>query len=344
MQTYLVGNGPVGIVARGGVVWTANSIDGTVSRIPMDGAGITTLPAGPEPSQIIAAGASLWVASHATGAITTIATAGSTPRRSLRIGVLPAGLASAREGVWVATTFDPAAHRGGTLKLVGDAPKGIDPNDAVINVQSSWLLNGTYDGLVGFEHAAGAQGALIVPDLAVALPDISADGRTYTFQLRPGLRWSTGARVTVDDVRRGLERGVLIAPGIFGAEIAGANRCTKRRCRISGISVDAAARTVRITLVHPDAGFLNLLTGTYTVPAATPLTTHDRRIVAATGPYQIDRYVPGRTLVMSRNPYFHEWSHAAQPAGYPSRITYRILRCRPDGASGRSGRCGARRR
>ena len=329
VQTYSVGNGPVAIVARGGNVWTANSIDGTVSRIPVVGGGVITLAAGPEPSQIIAAGRYLWVASHATGAITALAPTGSAPPRPLQIGGLPAGLASARDGVWVATTFDPAAHRGGTLKLVGQSPLGIDPNDAVVNVEASWLLNATYDSLVGFEHASGAQGALIVPDLAVALPDISADGRTYTFQLRAGLRWSTGAPVTVDDIRRGLERAVLTFPQVLGAEIGGASTCSTRRCRISGISIDAAAHTVRITLVHPDAGFLNLLTGTFAVPAATPLGTHHRRIVPATGPYRIDRYVPGRIVEWSRNPYFHEWSHAAQPAGYPSRITYRILGADP---------------
>ena len=325
VQTYPVGNGPVGIVARRDAVWVANSIDGTLSRIPVNGAAITTVPAGPEPSEIISAGRSLWVASHATGVITAIAAAGSTPPRSLRIGNLPAGLASAHDGIWVATTFDPAAHRGGTLRLVGDAPLGIDPSDALVNPEASWLLNGTYDSLVGYEHEGGAQGALIVPDLAVALPDVSADGRTYAFQLRPGLRWSTGAPVTVDDIRRGLQRAVLAGPEIFSPEIVGAGRCSTLRCRISGISTDAAARTIRITLVHPDAGFLDSLTSTYAVPAATPLATNDRRIVAATGPYQVDRYVPGRIVELSRNPYFHEWSHAAQPAGYPSRITYRIL-------------------
>ena len=92
VQTYPVGNGPVGIVARGAAVWTANSIDGTVSRIPVDGGGITTLAAGSEPAQIIAAGRFLWVASHATGVITAIAATGSAPPRPVRIGVLPAGL------------------------------------------------------------------------------------------------------------------------------------------------------------------------------------------------------------------------------------------------------------
>ena len=35
----------------------------------------------------------------------------------------------------------------------------------------------------------------------------------------------------------------------------------------------------------------------------------------------ITRYVAGRELRLVRNPYFHEWSAAAQPSGYPDRIT-----------------------
>ena len=33
-------------------------------------------------------------------------------------------------------------------------------------------------------------------------------------------------------------------------------------------------------------------------------------------------YNPNRSCVMVRNPYFKQWSKAAQPAGYPDEITY----------------------
>ena len=35
----------------------------------------------------------------------------------------------------------------------------------------------------------------------------------------------------------------------------------------------------------------------------------------------ITRYVAGRELRLVRNPHFHEWSAAAQPSGYPDRVT-----------------------
>ena len=43
----------------------------------------------------------------------------------------------------------------------------------------------------------------------------------------------------------------------------------------------------------------------------------------ATGPYMFASDTP-RQVTLVRNPYFHEWSHAAQPDGYPDRIVWRI--------------------
>ena len=44
----------------------------------------------------------------------------------------------------------------------------------------------TNDGLLSFKRVGGADGATLVPDLASALPEVSADGLTYRFPLREG--------------------------------------------------------------------------------------------------------------------------------------------------------------
>ncbi len=41
-----------------------------------------------------------------------------------------------------------------------------------------------------------------------------------------------------------------------------------------------------------------------------------------TGPYMISQYRPNVSFTLARNPYFRQWSFAAQPAGYPSVIRY----------------------
>ena len=40
----------------------------------------------------------------------------------------------------------------------------------------------------------------LVPGLASAMPQVSSDGKTYTFKLRPNLKWSDGQPLTSDDV------------------------------------------------------------------------------------------------------------------------------------------------
>ena len=63
-------------------------------------------------------------------------------------------------------------------------------------VPSSWrILSLTGDGLTAFKRVGGSEGASVVPDLATDLPTPTESGKTYTFHLRRGIRYSTGALV-----------------------------------------------------------------------------------------------------------------------------------------------------
>jgi peptide/nickel transport system substrate-binding protein len=94
---------------------------------------------------------------------------------------------------------------------------------------------------------------------------------------------------------------------------------------------------VTITLVRPDGTFINdLAGGAFAAPATTPLSQQEARPIPATGPYQIARYVPGRLLTITRNPFFREWSAAAEPAGFPDRIELLIERPDPQPRAGQA--------
>jgi peptide/nickel transport system substrate-binding protein len=60
------------------------------------------------------------------------------------------------------------------------------------------------------------------------LPLIQDGGRTYTFRLRSGIAYSTGAPVRPADFRAGIERQYRAGTGlaIIGAPIVGADRCS----------------------------------------------------------------------------------------------------------------------
>src|SRR4051794_12966354 len=71
----------------------------------------------------------------------------------------------------------------------------IDPALAYYVV--SWQFE--YDTclkLLNYPERAGVEGSMLVPDAARGMPTVSADGRTYTFTLKRGLRFSTGEVVT----------------------------------------------------------------------------------------------------------------------------------------------------
>src|SRR5215210_6156349 len=93
-----------------------------------------------------------------------------------------------------------AAHKGGTLKLVAKAAGGtIDPH-VNYTLQYWQLYQATYDGLLAFTKAGGNAAFDVVPDLATAIPTPTNGGKTWTFKLRSGIKFSNGQEVTTNDV------------------------------------------------------------------------------------------------------------------------------------------------
>src|SRR5207247_7076662 len=105
------------------------------------------------------------------------------------------GLAISGGQVLVSVRQSGAGHRGGTLTFrMNRSPDSIDT--AIAYDSTSWtILRMTNDGLVAFNQASGLQGTQLVPDLAVSLPAPTDGGRTYTFRLRPNIRYSSGRPV-----------------------------------------------------------------------------------------------------------------------------------------------------
>ena len=70
-------------------------------------------------------------------------------------------------------------------------------------------------------------------------------------------------------------------------------------------------------LTAPDPDFLYKLAFRFTapVPPYVPMRDSGAIPVPGTGPYMITGYIPGQQVIFARNPYFREWSAAAQPQG-----------------------------
>jgi peptide/nickel transport system substrate-binding protein len=250
--------------------------------------------------------------------------------KTVSLANLPRGLAVSPSGVYVAVRSSGREHRGGTLRVSQNFPPDfIDP--ALAYSPGGWaILSVTNDGLVGFRRVGGIEGVQLVPDLAVSLPLPTDDGRTYTFRLRPDVRYANGRLVQPQDIRTELERvfemAKPVSPGrLYYTGIVGTERCSPgKRCNLSqGIATDAVARTVTFHLRAPDADFLTKLALTFAVavPRRTPARDVGKHAVPATGPYMVAAYGK-RSAKLVRNPSFHEWSADAQPDGYPDVIAW----------------------
>jgi YVTN family beta-propeller protein len=331
-QTIHVGNGPTAMAAGPGVVWVANALDSTVSRIDTKTNGVSaTVPVGDGPDGIAVARDAVWVSNRFGGTLSKIDPVSAQVVKVVNVQNAPRGVAVAGDGVWVAAAGAPAgAHRGGTLVVGAHDPIDlIDP--ALTYSPNGWsLVSNTNDGLVAFQRVSGAEGGTLVPDLAVALPPPTDGGRTYAFQLRPGIHYSTGAAVRASDLRFSLERAFRVGvprPDFYTGIVGGAG-CAEDpvTCDLSkGVVTDDHAGTVTFHLTAPDPEFLDKLALPFAValPPDTPLEPATAPL-AATGPYVITTYVPSERIVLSRNPQFREWSEAAQPDGFPDRIEVRI--------------------
>jgi YVTN family beta-propeller protein len=335
-----VGNAPTTVAADARGVWVANSADGTVSQIdPASGSVVRTVPLGTS-GPLATAGGSVWAGEPARNALVPIDSASGRIRRTIALGSSPGAVVAGGRGVWVTTLAPLAAHRGGTLVIDGFGPFGV--------VDPAFLLDGndavpTNDGLVAYSARPGLANGTVVADLATSVPRPSDGGRTYTFKLRRGIRYSDGSLVRPSDVRFSIERLYKLRPkpspyvlpneltgiGFLRLHLVGEAAClaSRRMCDLSrGIVADDAAGTVTFHLVRPDPDFLAKLAYPEfdLLPPSAPLRTDGTRPVPATGPYVV-RVARPSLRVLVRNPRFAQWSADAQPDGFPDRIVLRAV-------------------
>ena len=325
-----VGNAPGSLAAGAGAVWVVNSLDDTVMQISPDTNSVVgTVQVGDSPSGIAVVDGIVWVANEADGSLSRIdpgETPGQPSARTIVVGSVPQGIAGVNGDLWVSVRGAAISHRGGTLRMVSlESPGSLDPGLGPGNAWLVWHLMG--DGLVAFEPTGGIDSA-VVPDLATSIPTPTDGGRTYTFELRAGIRYSSGEVVIGDDFRRALERGFL-AEGFadyFGGLVGGA-ACESEpgTCDLSeGVETDDESRTITFHLIEADPDFLFKLTlpSAYPVPSSVPSEEQKTTGIPGTGPYMLDAPMTADGLALVRNPHFQVWSPAAQPDGFVDRIEW----------------------
>jgi ABC-type transport system substrate-binding protein len=204
------------------------------------------------------------------------------------------------------------ANKGGTLKINQAASDFdfVDPQLAYRTDDWSMLFT-TAMQLVSFPEKTGAAGSQLYPQAATAFPTVSKDGKTYTFHIRKGLKFSDGSPVTAAAYQRSWER--ILSPKMgspLGVNldlqnvVVGADKFLNgKSAHISGIS--AKGNTLVFHLVKPNATFVSILSMQWFTAvkpnmaySSTGLSTYP-----AAGPYYIKARDTHNTI-LARNPYY----------------------------------------
>lgn len=200
-------------------------------------------------------------------------------------------------------------REGGEMTILGTSfPDYLDP--ALSFTVDGWeVLSQVYPGLLSYPHKSGQAGAKPVPALAEDMPEISANGKTYTFQLRDNINFSDGTPVKASDFKHSIERilaqdsqGASFYTGIVGAE----DFLETKKGGIRGIKTDDDTGEIEIDLTESRGSFLFELAIPFAgiVPGDTPNRNMTANPAPGAGFYMIEDVRRPRSYTVVKNDKF----------------------------------------
>lgn len=187
---------------------------------------------------------------------------------------------------------------------ISDDPDFLDPHLMTASITEMMLLN-LFDGLL----APDTDGTL-KPAIAESY-QVSDDGLTYTFTIRPNVKFHTGDPVTMEDIRYTFDR----LRGVNGDEAL-----SSKFDHV--ISIDSPdEQTLVITLSEPNTTFLYALTAVDSAILPKNNDGNHNEYPVGTGPFKFAKYNPGSNLILEKNehywkeglPYLDKVTFAVQP-------------------------------
>jgi YVTN family beta-propeller protein len=307
-----VGGSPSAVALDDSGVWVANRSDDTVVRIdPSTRAVSATIPVGKAPSGVAVGPDSVWVANSGDGTVSRIDPEAREVVETIEIGESPQSVLAADGRIWVTVarqTIGSVEASGGTARLRVESIDSVDPALAG-SFWSIQLLAATCAYPLNYRDKPAPAGTKLIPEVAESLPTRSANGRSYTFTIRKGIRFSSGEPVTAQTYKNAIERTLSPVMKSFAwsylREIVGVRAYRSgRAAHISGVVAQGNRLTLHLSAPVPDLPSRLALTYFCAVPLNTPLDPKGVRIIASAGPYHVTSYTPGESVVLERNPYY----------------------------------------
>jgi peptide/nickel transport system substrate-binding protein len=200
-------------------------------------------------------------------------------------------------------TTAPGASTPADTIIIGTTDKiaSLDPADAY-STRDWEVIKNINEGLLKWKPGTSDQ---LVPALATAMPEISADGLTYTFTLRDGIKFGDGTDLTAQIYADSINRLLTVGPDCpNGVADALATPYLK--------SVAAPDdKTIVFTLKSAVAYFPQILASATYTPANPNIYPADKcelfppAPIYGTGPWFVSQFTPGEQIVFEPNPYYN---------------------------------------
>ncbi|HXY17494.1 MAG TPA: ABC transporter substrate-binding protein [Gaiellaceae bacterium] len=205
-----------------------------------------------------------------------------------------------------------AAATGGTL--VTELNSDVDYTDPQLTYYSPmWeLMYATACKLMNYPDKEAPVGGTLQPEVAAGLPVVSKDGKTYTFTIKSGFRFSNGQNVTAQSFADAINRldnpklasstSFLTSDIIVGAQ----DRLNGKTSSVTGVSAKGNKLTIKLTHAAPDL-LARLATPPFqAIPPSLAANADPAGVNASPscGPYYIAARTPGRSITIKKNPYY----------------------------------------
>ena len=214
--------------------------------------------------------------------------------------------------------------KGGTIHILsnGEQIAHLDPQRNYTGDDLAFAGSTMHRTLTSYKYVAGDEGSTIVPDLATDLGTFNEDGTVWSFTLRDGGTFEDGSEITCADVAYGVSRtwaSDVITDGptyassyIDAGDYPGPYKATAEQQAAYDKAVSCDGKTITFNLKVPVADFnytTTLLSFSPVPKAADTGEKYDLRPVSS-GPYKIESYTIGKSLVLVRN---ENWSKDSDP-------------------------------
>ncbi|MGW1805173.1 ABC transporter substrate-binding protein [Streptomyces sp. NPDC002078] len=221
----------------------------------------------------------------------------------------------------------PGAKSGGTMEVLQrDSFAHLDPGQIYVSDQMA-LAQLIHRGLTGYKATSndGKQHE-IVGDLATDSGTTTDGGKTWKYTLKDGIKFQDGTPITSKDVRQSIER--LFAPFITQGPtylqqwLANASGANYRKLLPDGPykgkhlpnsvleTPDDKTIVFHFAKPHPDLPYTLAMAGYSVVSAKGDTKEKYDKSPLATGPYEIQSFKSGKSMVLVKNP---NWDAKTDP-------------------------------